>query len=485
MESADSRADYTSNGNIKMPKNIRQIGSIRDHSKTIYVEDYVMTYIKQLSAIDYTGCKVAVLLGYYIRTEDGKNLFIKGAVEMKNPDINNGTALSDEGWTSVYENIKKYFFDVEIIGWALIGPEFFLDNGDKVQKIHTDNFQGPDKALLKMDSMEKEEAFYLYDNGQLVKQSGYYIYYEKNEEMQNYMVENKETVTEERSYDDRTIRKIRNIIKEKKEPKDNRNIIRLLYAASAMLTIIVLIIAAAMLNNYGQLKNMETAINAISKSLALNQTADSDLPGNTGNTGGEDVTDPLRLAENDSDSTGGSTDDAADGKEDGSGGNKQTGTAAPENDTSEEGADRTSEDNNEEEGTMEVETVSGNISAGKDSENQPAQTDDVSSDSNSKPKNTAKDNTSKAADTSKSSTADKPKTTVKNSDTAKDTKKDEQPDSKAASAETKYYVVKAGDSLAGICLHLYNSIDYMDAVMKLNGIEDENKIYAGQKLIMP
>lgn len=39
-----------------------------------------------------------------------------------------------------------------------------------------------------MDSLEKEENFYLLEEERLEKQKGYYIYYEKNEPMQTYMI---------------------------------------------------------------------------------------------------------------------------------------------------------------------------------------------------------------------------------------------------------------------------------------------------------
>ncbi|HBY71668.1 MAG TPA: peptidoglycan-binding protein, partial [Lachnospiraceae bacterium] len=41
---------------FKMPKNIRQVGKVSGNRK-IYVEDYVMTFIKQLAGEDYSQCK--------------------------------------------------------------------------------------------------------------------------------------------------------------------------------------------------------------------------------------------------------------------------------------------------------------------------------------------------------------------------------------------------------------------------------------------
>ncbi len=58
-------------------------------------------------------------------------------------------------------------------------------------------------------------------------------------------------------------------------------------------------------------------------------------------------------------------------------------------------------------------------------------------------------------------------------------------DDNAAEEEVKYYIVKAGDSLAGISYRLYNSANYISKIKQLNNIEDENMIYIGQKLILP
>ena len=59
----------------------------------------------------------------------------------------------------------------------------------KITKIHVDQFPGRDKTLFLMDPLDREDAFFIYEGGKLVQQHGYYIYYERNEDMQNYMVE--------------------------------------------------------------------------------------------------------------------------------------------------------------------------------------------------------------------------------------------------------------------------------------------------------
>ena len=49
--------------NDVIPKNIRQIGHAVAKDK-IYIEDYVMTYIKQLSVEPFDGERLLILIGY-------------------------------------------------------------------------------------------------------------------------------------------------------------------------------------------------------------------------------------------------------------------------------------------------------------------------------------------------------------------------------------------------------------------------------------
>jgi nucleoid-associated protein YgaU len=48
-----------------------------------------------------------------------------------------------------------------------------------------------------------------------------------------------------------------------------------------------------------------------------------------------------------------------------------------------------------------------------------------------------------------------------------------------------YYVVQQGDNLAGICRKIYRTTALMATICELNGIENEDAIYAGQHLTLP
>lgn len=420
-----SRTDMV-HTNFRMPKNIRQIGKT-GNSKKIYVEDYVMTFTKQLPGEDYSVCRVAVLVGQYVKLEQGKCLLISGAVEVEGMDLSNGIVFTNDHWTAIYENIKKYFVEAEIVGWFLGGPGYLLEDKDRILKTHIDNFAGQDKALLTYDNMEKEEAFYFYENGSLSRQEGFYIYYEKNEEMQNYMIEINGKPSEEEHYDDRVSREIRTILQNKKPADGNKNISYLMYAAGTLLAVIILVVGAAMLSNYDQMKNMQSSINSLSENLK--EVESVFLKNENKKVATNNLNEPI------TDMTSKQTDDIP----------------------------------HDSEGSLNVEVLSGGVSplpskdvedseSGKeqDDKNTESQTDNI--DNN----NEAENNETDAVETSGGhSTED------------------------ITQAEVKYYTVKAGDSLAGISYKLYNSANYIAVIKKLNNIEDVDMIYIGQKLIVP
>jgi hypothetical protein len=57
----------------------------------------------------------------------------------------------------------------------------------------------------------------------------------------------------------------------------------------------------------------------------------------------------------------------------------------------------------------------------------------------------------------------------------------------AASAVPEYrvYTVEAGETLYGICFKLYQGLGPLEEICRVNFLEDQNNIYAGQKLLVP
>lgn len=172
---------------FKLPKHIKQMGK-GGNSPEIYIEDYAEGYLRRLAGNDYADCRVAVLVGEFIKAEGRRYVFIRGAIEAEEAVKNNEICFTSEVWAGIYEKMKRFFPHYEAVGWFLGGPEYVTEVNETIVQIHTDWFGGRDRVLYKIDPVEKEAVFYLYDKGDLKRWPGYCIYYEKNEEMQDYLV---------------------------------------------------------------------------------------------------------------------------------------------------------------------------------------------------------------------------------------------------------------------------------------------------------
>ena len=210
---------------FQLPKNIRQIGDCKGKQK-IYLEDYVYTYLKKLSADPSSG-KAAILLGQYNWADGTAYFFLRGALEITSMEVSADSLKFDEQvWKEVGDTIEKYFRDQNILGWFLSLPGDMEENDERILKIHLNHFGGNDKVLFRMEPSEKEEAFYTYDNGALKKLDGFYIYYEKNEAMQNYMVDHNQNASVEDTgkLADQAVSDFRKIVGQKQEQKKKKTV---------------------------------------------------------------------------------------------------------------------------------------------------------------------------------------------------------------------------------------------------------------------
>ena len=176
-------------GKISLPNNIRQIGESRTNLK-IYLEDYVYTYLKRLSASGQEKGCAAVLLGESQWVDPTSYIFVKSALKVECDELTpEHVDFKETQWEQIHKDMEAYFPDQEIVGWSLSLPGYDMQITDMILKTHLNHFAGNQKILFVMEPVEKEEAFFVYDNGRLKRQSGFYIYYEKNEPMQAYMIE--------------------------------------------------------------------------------------------------------------------------------------------------------------------------------------------------------------------------------------------------------------------------------------------------------
>jgi len=269
---AGKEKEYPVSGR-KPPKNVRQIGTFTGDFR-IYVEDYVHTFTHWLAEQEHTEC-VAVMVGEFARSEHAREVYAYGTVTAKQACANGKIEMNAQVWTQVYETIKHYFPDGEIVGWFCGGTSFTAEEKEEIFKIHLDHFAGADRILLLYDFLDQEEEFYRYEDGEMKCQGGYYIYYEKNTEMQNYMIEQKQGKGNEENVDDRAVREVRarwNAEKkaetdgegEKKEENvQKKGGGRFFYSVGIVMSAVALIAAASMLYNQERLKGFEQTLNKL------------------------------------------------------------------------------------------------------------------------------------------------------------------------------------------------------------------------------
>lgn len=287
IEVVYSGKEENEQGEVRIPKNIRQIGNNQSNKK-VYIEDYVMTQLKKKPENE-DNIRYGVLLGEVQRGKGNIYIFVKGMVEVRDI-IENSIIFNDDIWSGIYNDIKEYFDKLNIVGWFISVPYRVGDDMNGIRKNHLDNFAGNDKVCFLSDRTEKEDGFYVYEQGNLIKQQGYYIYYEKNEKMKKYVKNSNNAKDKQNQEAKASVKKQSNASNNKKknetlvpanhnnetnkqDTKSFRDILlkdssvlenkrqgRVAYGISGLLIVALLLSTVVMLNNYGELKNIKQTL---------------------------------------------------------------------------------------------------------------------------------------------------------------------------------------------------------------------------------
>ena len=402
---------------LDLPKNVRQIGEPEENRK-IYIEDYVITYLKRFAKEEPLGSRIAVLLGDSERMGGIPYLFIRSAVALKELEYSEGgIPFTDEVWAEVYSAVKEYFPAQDILGWFLSVPGYPMELDPGLARIHVNCFGGVDKVLLAAEPTDGDEDFFAYENGRLTRQKGYYIFYEKNEAMQRFMIDtgDGESIDEKEQFEDRAIKSFRAIVQEKKDISGQKRVMTFLYTASTFLVMVVLVIGITLINNYEKMEGLEMALSDISRTLESQEAEEA-------------------LAETE---------------------NVDAGPTAAEPTVAEPAA----------------------------AEVQPAE--EAEQEAAEKPEQEAAGETEReAAGESEQGSGEE-----SGQEEPKAAEQEEPPqEAQEAAAEDaipETYTVQKGDTLLGISRRIYGRDDQIDAICSLNGIDDSDRILAGQKLLLP
>jgi len=180
-----------------LPTNIKQIGSIGDGLR-IYVEDYVCTFLHQYAEAGGYGERLAFLVGRHLMIDGQPILFINGAIHGKHTEEYEGFLRFSEKSRDYAETmLDEHFPMMEIVGWMQSQPSYGTYLNQHYASYHLRQFRKAYQVMFVLDPIERSNAFYAPDpdartpSERMAETGGYFIYYEKNTNMHEYMLANK------------------------------------------------------------------------------------------------------------------------------------------------------------------------------------------------------------------------------------------------------------------------------------------------------
>lgn len=254
----------------QLPKNVRQIGNVSDNPK-IYVEDYVDTFFNQMCEKADQSPKGAFLVGEIVKEEEDDYIYIYGALHMKQLSVRGKEIqLGENTWKWACEQCKQYFGDAGIIGWCLVASGQALEVNHAISKIHQKYFPKDKSIFVIKDAETKEEKYYMRKFHDLLEWNGHYIYYEKNAEMQSYMIDSrkKNGVTPSEIFEDRAATNFRNVIKERMEKKEKKKRSGISYVATAAVVLLLCGAGITTLQKYEKMGEVKNVMSNLIDSLA-------------------------------------------------------------------------------------------------------------------------------------------------------------------------------------------------------------------------
>ena len=221
--------------------NIKVIGDL-DCEYHVYIEDYAYTYIYQLAAIDLTKEISAVLIGEIFN--ESKEVIVRAVIPIDMDKLPEQSEWIDITVMEEVENQRKsYFADQDIIGWMHMQPGYGTMLTMKELREHQSVFEGGGTVCMLVDVINKIESIFVYEEDELREQSGYCMYYERNEEMQQFMLDHPSVSGHREEIKDNVVNQFREIGKIRKaEYAQRRNLNLAVMAASVILIALTAVI---------------------------------------------------------------------------------------------------------------------------------------------------------------------------------------------------------------------------------------------------
>lgn len=171
---------------MKLPNNIRQMGTPGEKQK-VYIEDYVYTYLHSYlhEKQKEEPIKAAVLLGEYHKKEGVTYAFFKGAIGCEFAQV------QEELTKEMKLTIRNYFPGWDVLGWYVSSQGVDAHVQSEVKHRYAASREHENRRpqyLIYEDALERDVQVFTWEQNALHYLNGFYIYYERNPRMQEFMI---------------------------------------------------------------------------------------------------------------------------------------------------------------------------------------------------------------------------------------------------------------------------------------------------------
>lgn len=436
---------------MDLPKNITQIGEVNPQCK-IYVEDYAVSFLKQLNKIAANKDMAVALYGNTRKEGDISYIFIYGAgkLDFLQKEVRH---LSQAQLQEMERLRRKYFQGYELVGYKLL-------NGEMIEGVH------------------------VYEQGICRYIAGYAQFYEKNDNMLAYMLDFRGGEAEPEIVDQEKYETVKRRQEERKsrseeagkktaadtkkeivmdgisdserrelkavwnrENESGQKSLRKMKFTAAAVFVLLCAAGVAMMNDTEEMQDFKTAAKDFMEEMTEQKLPDS-MPASGNVQQGIDSTGSTLVAEDklvdavlkENDKSVQETVEASMPQEDGTGQNTGADTQAQNTDGTIAGVHTENSVSNEASNEV-VNELSGETESGNEPVNEELQTAASESEQNST-------------------------------------------ETEASSAAVSYTIQK-GDTLLDISINNYGSVAQIKEICRLNQIEDPDDIKVGQKILLP
>ncbi len=488
MEQDQKERGDAMDGTWTTPKNIRQIGETNAHYG-IYIEDYVSTYIGQYAREMEGAFGQGILIGKICADEQKTIYVIEGIVTDKEVYQTRDQLFSDEGLKALFEQRNQYFEGMEMIGEVVFDSE-----KKRIDTVWLKQFSqkvGPKHLFLHVDYTDRSLAFCIGSRNAIEIVESYYIFYDQNEMMQNYLIAYNEGTQ-------RKVEEIRDVISS--QARAAMEAPRLQYrglqkdtlplCTAYMMLIGLCLFGIVNVNHYQKMNKLETALD---HTLALLTEDDRDMPV-SGNAvvddGAVDAADdpfsdlPVYVVDSTKEDAEGSGEEPqgnVEGNGEESQGNAEGNGEEPQGNA--EGSGEESQGNAEGNGEeSQGDVIKNELQGGSGQGNHAASGGTPGGDELSQGAANQNDGSGEGAGQS-----DAAEGAQGNSASGEGQAQGEDASGAEQSVMNPYreYIVQKGDTLTSISMFFYHDRGMIGEICELNGIENADNIAAGQKILLP